>query len=291
MSRPARVPPELRLRPFSLAEARAAGLTLKQLRTGPWRRIAPRTYAWTGLDLDPCAFLEAERCRLGPDVAFSGRTAAWLHTLSVDPFPIEVAIPGGAVLPRIGVRRGRLEDDEVIAVRGFVATSLPRTLRDLGAALPLVDLVALVDEALHRRLTRLPALWRYAAESAGRRGAPALRRALALADPAAESPMESRLRVMLVEAGLPPPTVQATLETVGARVDLFYPEARLCIEYDGATHRESLVGDNRRQNRLLAEGYQLLRFTAADVLGRPQAVVAQVRQALLSTQRPIRRAG
>jgi hypothetical protein len=35
-----------------------------------------------------------------------------------------------------------------------------------------------------------------------------------------------------------------------------------------------------RQNRLLNAGYRLLRFTAADLRGTPEAIVAQVRAAL-----------
>jgi very-short-patch-repair endonuclease len=65
-----------------------------------------------------------------------------------------------------------------------------------------------------------------------------------------------------------------------ARVDLFYRRQKLAIEYDGATHRDSLVEDNRRQNAVLAAGYQMRRFTSADVLGRPELVITQVRAAL-----------
>jgi very-short-patch-repair endonuclease len=54
------------------------------------------------------------------------------------------------------------------------------------------------------------------------------------------------------------------------------------LEYDGATHRESLAADNRRQNRLINAGYRLLRFTAGDVLNAPAAVVSMVRRALAS---------
>ena len=38
-----------------------------------------------------------------------------------------------------------------------------------------------------------------------------------------------------------------------------------------------MVEDNGRQNRLLNAGVRLLRFTAADVLNKPESVVAQVR--------------
>jgi very-short-patch-repair endonuclease len=63
------------------------------------------------------------------------------------------------------------------------------------------------------------------------------------------------------------------------RPDLYYPEHRLGLEYDGGVHRESLAEDNRRQNRLLEEGIRLLRFTAGD-LPHPTVVVAQVRAVL-----------
>ena len=61
------------------------------------------------------------------------------------------------------------------------------------------------------------------------------------------------------------------------RPDLYYPDHRLGLEYDGGTHRTSLAQDNRRQNRLLAAGVRLLRFTAGDLLNSPDAVVMQVR--------------
>ena len=96
--------------------------------------------------------------------------------------------------------------------------------------------------------------------------------------------METRLRWLMLQAGLPRPTVQANLRDGAARfvgrVDLYYPDARLVLEYVGGNHRERLVEDNRRQNALVNAGYRLLRFTAADIHGRPEAVVAQVRAAL-----------
>ncbi|HYR50182.1 MAG TPA: DUF559 domain-containing protein [Candidatus Eisenbacteria bacterium] len=64
------------------------------------------------------------------------------------------------------------------------------------------------------------------------------------------------------------------------RPDLYYSEHKLALEYDGATHRDSLVEDNRRQNRLLNGGFRLLRFTAADIFQAPESVIGQVRLAI-----------
>ncbi|HKC19751.1 MAG TPA: DUF559 domain-containing protein, partial [Candidatus Dormibacteraeota bacterium] len=64
--------------------------------------------------------------------------------------------------------------------------------------------------------------------------------------------------------------------------DLYYPQARLVIEYDGSNHRDRLAEDNRRQNAILSAGYKLLRFTAVDVHQRSDALIAQVRAALVA---------
>jgi hypothetical protein len=64
------------------------------------------------------------------------------------------------------------------------------------------------------------------------------------------------------------------------RPDLYYPQDRLGLEYDGGTHRLTLAEDNRRQNRLLDAGVRLLRFTAADIYDSPETVVALVRAQL-----------
>ncbi len=93
--------------------------------------------------------------------------------------------------------------------------------------------------------------------------------------------METRLRMLLVLAGLPRPTAQKSIHDRWGRFlgrpDLYYSERKLGLEYDGGTHRTSLVDDNRRQNRLLAEGIQLLRFTAGDIYTRSEAVIDEVR--------------
>ncbi len=105
-----------------------------------------------------------------------------------------------------------------------------------------------------------------------------------LVEPEVESPMESRLRMILVLGGFPRPQVQIELRDAHGnflgRPDLFYPGARLAIEYDGTTHRANLVADNRRQNRLQKAGYVLLRHTGPDVYNRPQQILEEVRTQL-----------
>jgi len=103
--------------------------------------------------------------------------------------------------------------------------------------------------------------------------------------------METRLRWLLIQSGLPHPEVQIDLrdakERFVGRADLYYRSARLVLEFDGGNHRERLVEDDRRQNLLINAGFRLLRFTAADIHHRAGVVVAQVRAALSETIRHV----
>lgn len=186
----------------------------------------------------------------------------------------------------MAVRRSTLDARDVVQLRCLPATSIVRTVAEICSRLPLIEAVAVADAALHGRHVQLHELVEWARSHHGHRGVKSLRRALDHVEPASESPMESRLRMVLVLGGLPRPKSQQAIHDrdgrFAGRSDLFYEHQRLAIEYDGAVHRDSLVADDRRQNRLLRAGVRLLRFTAADVLRHPDAVVAQVRSALSS---------
>lgn len=187
-------------------------------------------------------------------------------------------------LARVVLRRSDFGHSEVSMVGSFRVTSRTRTVADVARRLDVVEATVVLDMALHRRIVSRRQLRDWIDSHAGFRGIGILRRALELADHRAESPMETRLRLLLILAGLPRPTLQVSLcDNRGiflARPDLYYPIHRLAIEYDGASHRESLVGDNRRQNRLLEAGYRLLRFTAGDVITTPAPTIKMVRRAL-----------
>ncbi len=232
--------------------------------------------------------LIAARLRLPAGAAFSGLTAAWLHGLDVRPCdPIEATVPIAArVSARSGIalRRSTIEPADVVVVRGLPATTPIRTISELCCRLDVTEAVVIADAALHQRLVQLEPLSNWVESHAGHRGIRKLRRVLGLVEPGAESPMESRLRMLLLLAGLPRPRVQVSIHDgagrFAGRPDLYYERQRLGLEYDGGHHRSALTEDNRRQNRLLDAGVRLLRFTAADVLGNPGSVVMRVRAQL-----------
>lgn len=291
MGRPALIPPQLARGPFTLEDAQRAGLSRWHLEGASWRRLGPSVYSWAGNAETPELRLAAACHRLPPAFAFSGLTAAWLHGLDVEPCdPIEVTVPKeGGVSGRSGilVHRSGLASGEVVSRRGLRATSIIRTLKDLCNRLSITESVVLADAALHRGLVSIDALNRAVSAYGRLPGVANLRRVLDHAEPAAESPMETRLRMLLVLAGLPRPIAQVPVHNrVGrfvGRPDLLYRECKLGLEYDGGTHRSSLAEDDRRQNRLLDAGISLLRFTANDIYQSPQSVVDLVRARLLAS--------
>lgn len=278
MPRRPQVPLALTSGLFTLAEARAAGISRAQLQGKAWRRVGRNLFAWSGLASNPLHELRALSKRLPANAVFSGSTAAWLHGLDVPVgAPFEVIVPPDAgVSGRAGVRlrRTRLSVEEIVQRRGLSATSIARTLFDLARSWSLTEAVVIIDSALHAGLVAKAEL----------QDAPygkKFRQIVTLSEPRTESQMESRLRMLLILGGLPRPQVQVDLHDVSgfhiARADLYYPSHRLAIEYDGATHRASLIQDDRRQNDLIRANYTLLRFTAPDVLRTPELTVAQVR--------------
>jgi very-short-patch-repair endonuclease len=278
------VPPQLKRRPFTVDEARDTGLTLRALSGKSWSRISSGLYRWRELPDDPWLTLCAWRRVLPAKAVFAGSTAAWLFGLDLAPTdPVEVVVPpSSGIRTRAGllVRHVEIPSPEVVTTRGLRTTALPLTLAGLCQRWPAVEALVALDMAVHRGLINPVALSQYAEAAKGRPGMPRLRQLALLAAPA-ESPMETRLRWLLIQARLPHPEVQASLRDSAARfvgrVDLYFPQARLAIEYDGGNHKERLVEDNRRQNALVNAGYRLLHFTAADIYGQADVVVAQVR--------------
>jgi hypothetical protein len=231
VGRVARLPADLTAGPFTLADALRAGLDRWHLEGSSWRRVGPSVYAWAGIPDSPDLRLAAARQRLPQTAVFSGLAAAWLHGLDVVGCePIEVTIPKGAgVSARSGlvVRRAAVAAAEVVNLRGMRATSILRTLSDLCIRLSALEAVVIVDMALHAGLS-LANLNSLCLSRVDCVGVANLRRVVGLADPAAESPMETRLRMVLVLGGLPRPQAQVSLHDSRGRFlgrpDLYYPD-------------------------------------------------------------------
>src|SRR5262249_53617113 len=142
-------------------------------------------------------------------------TAAWLHGLETEPCdPIDVTIETNSSIARrsgIRIRRSSLDLRDVTSRQRFRVTSIERTLADLSIDYELAEVVVLADAATHRRMTTTGGLAAYAARSASRVGVSTFRRVIDLTEPKTESQMETRLRMVIVLAGLQRPQVQVAI--------------------------------------------------------------------------------
>lgn len=109
-----------------------------------------------------------------------------------------------------------------------------------------------------------------------------LRASLELADGGAESPQETRVRLLLVNAGLPKAEKQIEFQELRIRVDMGWREWKVAVEYDGVQHwsdRYQRSWDIERIAPLEAAGWVVVRVSA-EMLSRPDALVERVKDKL-----------
>lgn len=198
----------------------------------------------------------------------------------------EVLVPGGHQRAQNGLRvhRGRLAIDEVTTVGGIAVTTPLRTAYDLGRRKPLVEAVVAADAIAHAHPFDASGILLLSSRYPRARGNAQLPEVVRLANPLAESPMETRIRLAIVLDGLPAPVLQ---HPVGPYwLDMAYPDLHLGVEYDGRDHldQERALRDLDRQAYLTAAGWRILRFRAAEVLHRARTIAARVRREL---ERPV----
>jgi hypothetical protein len=284
------VPDVLRFAPFIGSDAVSGGLLTRGQLAGPaWRRLFRNVYLHAGTRPDTLTWCQAANLALPPGGVLSHRAAAFTYGVNLLPATrpvIDVTVPLSVRMrpePGLVVHRARLPDGDVVRRGGLFVTGPGRTAFDLGRHTDRATGVVGLDALLHRRIIRPSDLVDISVGRAGWPGVLGFRAAAALARPGAESPMETRLRLCVVDGGLPEPRVQyEVFDADGlfvARLDLAYDEFRLGLEYDGDHHRERdrFQRDAVRGNRLRLCGWTVLRFTAPDVFRHPERLVAQVR--------------
>ncbi|KRF21115.1 hypothetical protein ASG90_01530 [Nocardioides sp. Soil797] len=163
---------------------------------------------------------------------------------------------------------------------------------ELTSVLGLVDLVVVGDNLVRTgrlsldelvefcRVTRLP-------------GRSAARAAAFLVREGVDSPMETRLRLLIVLAGLPEPQVNCVLRAFDGDVlrkyDLSYPESRVIVEYDGRHHIERVEqweSDPERREAIDDDGWRILVCVAADIYRRPERTLRRIFGLLVARGHP-----
>jgi hypothetical protein len=223
-------------------------ITKAMLRGPSWRRLFPDIYVNAeAYDVqDHRMWCDAVALALRDGEAVDRYSAAFLwgvDLLSRDA-KVTVCVPRSARVwphPRRDVVRTTLARGDRTVLAGIPLTTPLRTAIDLGRRRNRTSALIALDAMCHRKLVRVSELASYPGLKS-LKGCRQLRELLALVDPRAESPMETRLRLLLHDAGAPPPISQHEVRDSDGhligRVDLAYPHWRIAIEYEGDHHRE-----------------------------------------------------
>lgn len=230
---------------FTMASARALGITRAQLRGPRYLRLAHDRVVRLDDAIDEPERLKLLAHVLPDDAVFSHGTTAALLGAPVDfPERPHVALTPRSTLPQhagLVVHQRRLLPADILRRRGLRVTSGAQTLLDLAAELAPAELVAVGD-----------ALWRGGhldrnrlAERLARadrvRGVVRARQLAPLLSPLAMSRPESLVRYWLVTSDLPNPEPQLPVRAggMGLHADLGYARWRIALEYEGRQHAEA----------------------------------------------------
>jgi hypothetical protein len=278
--------------PFRGSDAVAAGeVTRARLRGPGFRRVARDTYVCATVPDDPVTAIRSAATWAGSSAVVTGWSACRLHEVDVLPRPeppVELAVVDRRMRPPAGVvvRRQQFDAGEVCRVDDLWVTTPLRTAYDLASRSDPVEAVVAADGLGRAGGFSGPDLATLAARHLGDRGCRQVDPVAALMNPLAESPPETRTRLVLIRGGVPAPVLQYEVrEPSGAwlgRVDMAWPWARLALEYDGRDHT---LADRRgrdldRIDDLQRAGWTVIVVTSRQLYRSPERLVERVREAL-----------
>ncbi|GAS97718.1 uncharacterized protein RMCC_4684 [Mycolicibacterium canariasense] len=242
-------------------------------------------------DVELTARIRAQAAWLSSGAMLAGASAAAiLGTKWLDPkAPAEIIRADRHAQAGMVVRSWKLADGQTCRVGGVECTTPARTAFDLGRRYRDDVAVVAVDAVLNATRIEPADVLAVAEVHPGARGVARLRALLPMVDGGAESPQESRLRLLLVRAGLPRPETQIAFPRLRIRVDMGWRQWRVAVEYDGVQH----WADGRQRSwdidriALLEEaGWAVVRVSA-EMLRRPDVIVQRVHAKLRAAGCPV----
>lgn len=274
---------------FVGTEALSAGTVNRYQLSTRYRAVHRNVHAPKGRQLTPVQKAEAAWLWSRRTATVVGVSAAAMHgALWIDPrLPAELNQRSQHRSPGILLHCNALRHDEVTTVRGIPVTTPQRTAFDLGRRAGLVRAVVRLDALLRATNTGPDDVRLVAERHRGARGIVQLRQVLELVDAGAESPQETRTRLVLITAGLPPEGTQIDVyDRFGyhlGRVDMGWETWKVGVEYDGEHH----WGDARQRARdidrlatLEAQGWRIIRVSADILRDRPATIASRAYAAL-----------
>lgn len=189
----------------------------------------------------------------------------------------------------ISASASRLLDEEIQECRGMLVTTPARTAFDLARRLPLIEGVQRVDALMRATKVKVEAVHAVALAHPGARGLRQFRQTMPLVDGGAESPYESLMRIMLIQAGFPRPATQVEVVDesghVVASIDAGWEEFKVGADFEGVVHwtnPKRRTGDIERYHRIPELGWIDIRTTSGMLHRQPQVFLDRVGRALIS---------
>ncbi|MBV8965730.1 MAG: DUF559 domain-containing protein [Mycobacteriaceae bacterium] len=275
--------------PYLGSEARQAKSIPERAMRTLYTAVYPDVYVPRGVELNAAQRAHAGWLWSRRRAVVAGQSAAaLLGARWVDPgAPVELIHDNRRPPELVVVHSSVLLPGEIVSVDGIAVTSPARTAFDIGrrsapwVAVPQLDALANATDVKNLDVEAV------AARHPRVRGARRLREVLALVDGGAESPPESRTRLVLLESGLPRPQTQLrVVNEYGdfvARLDMGWERWRVGVEFDGAQHWADPRQRTRDIDRLAALadlGWVVVRVSSEMLYRMQGTLVARVVSAL-----------
>jgi very-short-patch-repair endonuclease len=204
-----------------------------------------------------------------------------------------------AIMRRPGVKghRGQFFADEITSLHGLLITTRVRTRLDCSRLMSIDELTVVADHLLRiprpdledrsEPFATLDVLDDMLDRHKGTPGIRKARLALEQARVGADSAPETRLRLALINGGLPEPKLNVPTNLgfgVVRQPDMSYPEQMVAVEYDGEVHSDParIVRDITREEDYARAGWSLVRISKLHMENEARTAVTKVRRALMS---------
>ena len=287
-------PPLDTRRPFTRADAIAAGIDPKLLRGSRFRRLFRGVYVDASVLVTPILRVQGALAPFVDTAYASHASAARVHEVPIPAIPDEhvTVLADKDRRRRGGIRCHLRSSGRVIVVDGIRVSDYCQMFVELAELLTLVDLVIVGDNLVRKGRTTPEELTAFCASS-DLPAAHAARVACRYVRARVDSPMETRLRMLIVLGGLPEPEVNLAIHDERGvpvrRYDLAYRRSRTVIEYDGRHHIErerQWEHDVRRREATEDDGVRMLVVVAKDVFQQPEELLRRIWRVLRERGEP-----
>ena len=292
--------------PFTKAEASDLGLRPREWRSLTSERLVREVYPGYFIDATlpdtvQLRFAIASRI-LSPNLIIARRTAAWLHGLDVLDHrgfprtpPLEVVVSRQELRSKSPLLTSYVADDlvstDITSIRDLQLTTALRTAADLARSVPRPDALVCLDAFLHRELIESEPFHKQLVRWSGRRGIRQAYEVADLADGRSESGGESRLRLRLIDMGLPRPELQLPVHDLFGRprfwLDLGWTHWMLAFEYDGEEFHgpDRKDHDDRRRSWIQERGWVVRAWRKKDIFTTSRDFEIEVRLLVAEARR------